>query len=286
MSKKTMISSAALMESRSLREAHIDRVEVLDKVKKLALLPNDVHTTVGLVANYYEVSKKTIEKIIERHRLEVESDGLKVLRGKELTDMKSVGLIGKRTASFVVVPRRAVLRIGMTLEKSEVAKAVRDYLLDAEEQTNHRKAFNTEGMSEDEQFELAKMAFDNWTKERQLRKQVEESNKMMAPKAEVYDALVDTNTTMSLRDVAKLIGAKPNKMNEFLRESGILFKNIRGDMRPYQTYMNKGWFEVKEMTINGRICLQTRVTQKGVVGIRTFVLDAETRNLLVGGVAK
>lgn len=276
-----MSKNMALVESRTLREAHIDRVEVLDKVKKLALLPGDVNTSIELTAEYYEVGQKTIEKTIERYRDEVERDGLRVLRGRELSDFKSEGVIGKNAASFTIVPRRAVLRIGMTLEKSPIATAIRDYLLDTEEQAEHRKPFSIDGMSEDEQFELAKVAFKRWEEERDRRKQLEAEKKKLLPKAEVYDDLVDTSTTVSLRDAAKLIGAKPIMMNRFLMDQGYLFYDAKKVIKPYQRFIDKGWFELKESKQNEHIRLQTRVTQTGIFEIRKLVLEANIPGLLV-----
>jgi hypothetical protein len=130
---RNLSKSDALIESRSLRESVIDRTDVLDKVKKLVMLPDDLHISVEMAASYFEVSKSTIEAVIHDHRDEVESDGLKVLRGEELTCFKQVANISKRARAFTIIPRRAVLRIGMLLRDSKVAKTVRDYLLNVEE---------------------------------------------------------------------------------------------------------------------------------------------------------
>ncbi|MEV2886637.1 hypothetical protein ABNE25_21355, partial [Paenibacillus larvae] len=117
-----MINSSALIESKTLRESVIDRTEVLDKVKKLSMLPDDVNISVEMAAKYYEVGKETINSVIKVNRNELESDGLKVLTGAELMSLKDMGVIGKNTASFTIIPRRAVLRIGMLLRDSQVAR--------------------------------------------------------------------------------------------------------------------------------------------------------------------
>lgn len=132
------MQSNALIESRSLRQAYADRTDVLDKVKKLMLLPDDVNASVELVAEYYEVPKKTLEAAIQDNREEVETDGLRVLVGDELTFFKQVANIGSKTRSFTIIPRRAILRIGMLLRDSLVARAVRDQLLNVESQRTYR----------------------------------------------------------------------------------------------------------------------------------------------------
>ncbi len=129
------VSQEALVESRALRDSFSKQeraAKVLEKVKALTPLTDDLHATVEMAAEYYEVYKNTIELLIADHRDELEADGLCILRGDELTVLKTVGTIPKNTASLTVIPRRALLRIGMLLRDSEVAKQVRTALLDTE----------------------------------------------------------------------------------------------------------------------------------------------------------
>jgi len=127
------IKSDALLESKTLRESVINRTEVLDKVKKLTMLPDDLHVSIDMAAAYYEVGKEAINSLIKDNREELESDGLKVLRGSELMSFKDMGVIGKNTSAFTIIPRRALLRIGMLLRDSVVARQIREYLLNVEE---------------------------------------------------------------------------------------------------------------------------------------------------------
>lgn len=123
------------IEDKAFRSKYITKTEVLNKVKALTLLPNNEHQTLNMVSEYYEVDRKTIDKIVTRHREELESDGMVVLKGDEAvkfnTDNMSVLKIPNKTVT--IVPRRAILRFGMLLRDSEVAKQVRTYLLNAEE---------------------------------------------------------------------------------------------------------------------------------------------------------
>jgi hypothetical protein len=138
-----MTKSDAFIESKSLRESVIRHTEVLDKVKGLVMLPDGLHITIKLAAGYFEVSPKTIESLIHDNRDEIESDGLKVLKGEELK--KYASLFGKeasmssKTSQFTIIPRRAILRMGMLLRDSEVAKQIRTYLLNLEEDTPKRE---------------------------------------------------------------------------------------------------------------------------------------------------
>jgi len=128
------VNTDLLLEVRELRDRLADRTDVLEKVKALTLLPDDLHATIDMVASYYEVSRKAIESLIVDHRDELESDGLRTISGKELSFFKEEGVISKNTPSLVIIPRRAILRIGMLLRDSQVAKTVRTYLLNVEEE--------------------------------------------------------------------------------------------------------------------------------------------------------
>lgn len=119
-------------QSKGERDALAGRVDVLDKVKVLTLLADDTHVTIEMAANFYSVDVDPIEKIIQRNRDELESDGMVLLAGERLSDFKSESGYRSRAASLTLLPRRAVLRIGMLLRDSLVARRVRDHLLDVE----------------------------------------------------------------------------------------------------------------------------------------------------------
>ncbi|MCX5211732.1 hypothetical protein OG689_20970 [Kitasatospora sp. NBC_00240] len=128
-----MSLEAALLESRTLRDGLSERVDALDKVKILALLPDGVHATTRMVADYYEVPLEAVKSHVKDHREELERGGYRVLAGQELREFKALSGIDPRTPWLGVFPRRAVLNVAMLLRDSPVARRVRSYLLDAEE---------------------------------------------------------------------------------------------------------------------------------------------------------
>lgn len=67
-----------------LRDKHVTKTEVLDKVKVIVLLPNGVHLTTQMVADYYEVDVQGIRQVIQRHRDELVLDGIKTLAEEDL----------------------------------------------------------------------------------------------------------------------------------------------------------------------------------------------------------
>lgn len=107
---------------------------------------------------------------------------------------------------------------------------------------------------------------DEAEKAEALKKQ----NQLMQPKAEFFDAVTDSKTAIPIGDVAKIldIGIGRNKLFEFLRDKNIL----TSDNRPYQRYIDAGYFRVIEQKyeVNGevRINIKTLVFQKGIDWIR------------------
>ena len=64
-----------LTVNKELRERVAGRVEVLDKVKKLLLLPQLEMMTLQQVADYYEVDFETAKKCYMRNKDEIGLDG-------------------------------------------------------------------------------------------------------------------------------------------------------------------------------------------------------------------
>jgi hypothetical protein len=121
-----------IVESRATRDRLVSRVEVLDKVKALRLLPDGVHVTTDLVANYYEVDPDAVEACVRDNRTELESNGYQVLTGERLSAFKAECGYRSRTPRLGLFTRRTVLNVGMLLRESDVAKRVRSMLLDVE----------------------------------------------------------------------------------------------------------------------------------------------------------
>ncbi|WP_344524262.1 restriction endonuclease [Streptomyces albiaxialis] len=107
--------------------------EVLDRVKTLTLLPDDLHMTTRMVAAYFGVGIKAIRSLVVDHRQELEANGYRVLTGAELSSFKELSSLDKHTGRHLALfTRRTVLNVAMLLRDSVVARQVRTYLLDAE----------------------------------------------------------------------------------------------------------------------------------------------------------
>lgn len=119
-----------LIEQKELREQMIERVEVLDRVKELILLPNTEYATTEQIAEYFSVGESAIKSLVFDNNDEILSDGYKVLTKNELSSLKELCQIKSRARSLAVFPKRAILRVAMLLRDSEVAKEIRTRLLD------------------------------------------------------------------------------------------------------------------------------------------------------------
>ncbi|WP_344461401.1 hypothetical protein [Kitasatospora kazusensis] len=145
-----MNQEAVILESRTMRGTLVERTEALDKVKALELLPDGLHVTTRMVADYFEVHEEAVNSVVRRHRDELRDSGLAVLKGADLQHFLVVNVTTRKPPGrgLAVFPRRAVLNVAMLLRDSEVARAVRQRLLDLAERSGARPVENTGQWSE------------------------------------------------------------------------------------------------------------------------------------------
>lgn len=151
-------------EDRNLRDNCISHYEVLERVKNLLLIPGMEFATMKQVAEFYDVEVKAIEKVCLRNKDELISDGvelksykdflirqdvgLETVKGKVLLTLENGNVLSVPNRGLKVFPRRAILRIGMLLRDSAVAKEVRTQLLNIEEKTSNE--IKTEDINEEQ----------------------------------------------------------------------------------------------------------------------------------------
>lgn len=143
-----------IISDRSMRDKCVGRYDVLEKVKKLLLLPGTDLMSIDQVADYYEVSSQGIKNLYSQNREEIDGDGTKILPRDFYngSNEKSTSVDIKQTSitytfedgqivtinnrGLKAFSKRAVLRIGMLLQQSSVARDVRDQLLNIEEKSS------------------------------------------------------------------------------------------------------------------------------------------------------
>ena len=101
-------------------------------------------------------------------------------------------------------------------------------------------------------------------------------NKVLQPKADFYDAVTQSEDTIDVGEVAKVLAIKGygrNNLFKFLREQNVLMHNNQ----PYQKYIDNGYFKQIETQWYDRkaemthIGLKTVVYQKGLDFIRNLI---------------
>lgn len=139
-----------LFTDKDLRDKLSERYDVLEKVKNLLLLPGTELMSVQQVADFYEVSAIYLKTIYGNNKVEIDSDGTQLIP-RNFYDGSNINPTSVTKSQFSVTygfedgqtvtvnnrglkafSKRAVLRIGMLLQQSNVAKRIRTALLDVE----------------------------------------------------------------------------------------------------------------------------------------------------------
>lgn len=178
MPESKIITSESMVDNHDLRNELIARTEVLDKVKKLLLIPEMNCMTIRQVADYYEVDVDTIKRCCQRNRTEIEGDGVvnktpkifkEILKGTTCSVKNFEQKNGKLAIQIddntrLEIPnrgikcfsKRAVLRIGMLLRDSKIAQEVRTQLLNIVEHTAEEKPeLLTQDIDDEEKLQAA-----------------------------------------------------------------------------------------------------------------------------------
>lgn len=130
---------------RDLTNSTIERQNVLNNrlaVERLQehlqvegmLFEGEYRFTKKMVADFYEVEERTIERYIEKYGEELAANGYVLCKGKRLKDLKlqfaPVINVGNKTVQLGLFNFRSLLDLGMLLSESERAREVRSLILD------------------------------------------------------------------------------------------------------------------------------------------------------------
>lgn len=274
------VNITEIIETKEEREALIERVDVLQKVKDLLLLPSMEMATTKQVAEFYEVSHTAIKETVRIHREELESDGLVKLSFpniKEEVKTDNLALLsnGVSYRGANVFTRRAILRVGMLLRDSEIAKEVRTQLLNIEEKAEeHTKVADIDhetklhaaigkALSEGDMFTYGQAVkeLEAW----KMRHVIQD--------AENYTNIRDLKQSVTMTELCKkhlgdVISAQ--KANLILSGLGIYKADkMNGSWIPEKEYEEKGWFVLKTQPTRyeRKEVTNYRLTEKGATEI-------------------
>lgn len=99
------------------------------------------------------------------------------------------------------------------------------------------------------------------------KQQLALENKVMKPKAEYFDNLVDRNILTNIRDTAKQIHIPQNKFVSLLLEHKFVYRDAKRNLKPYAEYIPL-YFEIKDFERNGHADTQLLINPKGKEAFR------------------
>ncbi|MFJ8460907.1 hypothetical protein ACIQ57_17450 [Lysinibacillus xylanilyticus] len=185
----------------------MNRTEVLDRVGGVLLLPNTEIATTKQVAEFYGVDYQVVNKLIQRNREELESNGVKVMPHREIKamvyeDNMSLYKISKRGAT--VFTKRAILLAGFMLRDSKIALEVRNQALNIiESSSDEHKTFE---ITKEKELLMAIMFATNEIEratainvhleyvnrhKKQLEETIDKQTKVITHKQDVIEGLTD-----------------------------------------------------------------------------------------------
>lgn len=235
-----MNTNKNLVTNKDLREELIDKVEVLDKVGTLLLLNELDMATVEMVAEYYGVTVEVVKMCVKNNRDEIENDGYKVWKKLDFNESK-INLLSSTKTNFTVglgeselvvsnrgvalFPKRAILRIGMLLRDSAVAKEVRTQLLNVVEvvKENNDEMLVQEIDKEKQLYMNIMFATNDAERAIAINEHLKYMNRYKE-KAKRYEEVYHSEKIYTVTDVAKDLGMSARKLNSILNKIGVQFK--------------------------------------------------------------
>jgi phage antirepressor YoqD-like protein len=106
------------------------------------------------------------------------------------------------------------------------------------------------------------------------KKAAEQQLALQAPKVALYDTAMSAHNNFTMERVSKTLGYGRNKLFQFLRD----IKVLRPNNLPYQEYLDRGYFDVRQYSITHLTSgienkTQTLVTPKGMAFIHKKLVE-------------
>lgn len=110
-----------------------EKLDVLDKVKELVFMKGTEYMTTKMIADYYEVGLETVKSIIKRHKEELETNGLTLLKDKALNSFKGKlqdedKLKIKFVSQLALFNKRSILNVALLLKDNAIADKIKQEL--------------------------------------------------------------------------------------------------------------------------------------------------------------
>ena len=303
------MNNEELLTNLNARQGLIERVEVLEKVGNLLLLPNTEIATSEMVAKYYNVPLETINTLVKRNREELGNNGyslstkenllkfnlnFKTKRGGfSLLDSEGNIIGNGNNKGIHIFTKRAILNIGMLLEKSKVAEEVRSRLLDLTCDVLEEAPELVENVVEEIRTEIqisedmtkAIMSGDFMRLSILQTELIALKNKRIKDLENKWNSFLDSEGCITFTEFAKIVSTGTDKiepikisgkkLTSLLRDKGILNKTKKGSgysNLPNQNY--ESYFNVSVTNLgNGHKTTQTKINSKGLDFIYDFIKE-------------
>ncbi|QKS92581.1 antA/AntB antirepressor family protein [Treponema phagedenis] len=155
------------------------------------------------------------------------------------------------------------------VENNEQGRKIRQYLIKVEE------AWNTPEMIMARALQVSQNTINSLNERLTIAEKTIEAQK---PKVELADALTSSKGAISMAEAVKVLHLPFGRNTAFkmLRNAKVL----NADNIPYQEYINRGYFRVRESSWRNakgetKISLVTEVFQKGMDYLRSFFINKE-----------
>lgn len=141
----SILKSDIFMENRDLRDNCSDKIDVLETIKPLTTLPQMECMTFNQIADYFETTELALKNCYHRHMNEIDDEGVtykfprdfkdlfentKQMSGKMEVELSEGFILTVPNRGLKTFSKRSVLRFGMLLDDSEIAKELRNRLLE------------------------------------------------------------------------------------------------------------------------------------------------------------
>lgn len=232
--------------------------------------------TTKQLADVYETTPSTITQNFNNHRSYfIEGKHYYMLKGESLRDFKNyidnIYVVDKRTPHLYLWTERGANRHCKILDTDKAWEQF-DNL---EDTYFHVKQIKGQYMIPKTFSEALRLAADIQEENERLKQQ----ERKLLPKASGYDLIVDSEGTQSMNVFAKSMNWGRTRLYSCLRKFGIF---IQGTTTPYQEYINRGYFIVKQTSKCGRTFPVTFITPKGINYIVKKVTEWGMINNLIG----
>ena len=203
--------------------------------------------------------------------------GVNLIKVGVQTGIKSDGSSATQQINMLFINEQNLYKVIMRSDKPQ-AEAFQDWVC-GEVLPSIRKngAYMTEKTLEralaepDFLIQLAQQLKEEKTK----RLELEKDNKILKPKADYFDDLVDRNLLINFRDFAKELNVGQKYLIEWLISNRYIYRNEKGKIKPYSKYSegDSRLFEVKECkaTNNSHSGTQTLITPRGRETFRLLI---------------